>query len=548
MLKQISHTGGVTDVDEILFSTPFGYMFPELAHSSECLLPPGQDTTRALIALGRAMAMDEGGSGGDPLASDVSSIFTYFGQFIDHDLTARTDRETEVSDIFAPDGGAQPVAPRDPDEVAHMLKNGRRAQFDLDSAYGDGPGLLNDAAGSPVPGSATEAQALYDSDLKFKIQSVGPTVDLHRPRSTPEGYRPNERVALIADGRNDENINVSQIHAAVLAFHNSIMDGLAAFGVTGPAAFARARQYVRWTYQYLVVEEYLKTVCQPDMVSDVLRNGPYFYGAVAGGQPLFMPLEFSVAAFRFGHSMIRPEYEMRNGTLTIGEMLGVSLADRKGSPDILKSPGSPAADNAYCLIEEMTVDWSKFFGAGAPNKARKIDPMIAKGLGTLTFVGGSSVMAHLAARNLLRGFSLSIPTGQAVAAACGVHPLSPAEIRDGEAAGIREVLDSGSFARRTPLWYYILREAAVQTDGQRLGVVGSRIVAECIVGLLKKDPNSYLNQYGIARNITKEGIDVPARDGRKTIGSLEAFLNAAGVYPQGHHCILNGKKRGRPFA
>lgn len=543
MLKQISHTGGVTDVDEVLFSTPFGYLFPELAESEACRLAAGQDTTRALLELGDAMATDELGSGSDPHDSPTSSIFTYLGQFIDHDLTARTDRETPASEVFAPDGGALPIVPRPAAEIVRTLKNGRRPQFDLDSVYGDGPGLLYASPGVPRPGTATSAQELYDSELKFRLQHVGPTVDLPRPTSTPGSERPNERAALIADMRNDENINISQLHAAVLAFHNVVMDGLKHEGVTGAAAFVRARQYVRWTYQYIVVEEYLKTVCIADVVSDVLRNGPFFYGAVSGGLPLFMPLEFSVAAFRFGHSMIRPSYTLRSGEqLTIEQIMGVNVAMRPNNKQILE-PSS--GGHAFRLMQAFTVDWDQFLGATAPNKARRIDTLIAHGLGTLTFVGGMSVMAHLAKRNLIRSFSLSIPTGQAVAAACGIQPLTPKEIRDGENPEILDVLNKTTFASRSPLWYYILREGAVQTDGRSLGAVGSRIVAECLVGLLKKDPNSYINQYGIARSITKEGIEVPTKHGRKRVGCLAALLNVAGVYPQGASKVHAAEGRGR---
>ncbi|WP_353808499.1 peroxidase family protein [Agromyces sp. SYSU T00194] len=520
MLQNLSHAGASTAVEEILFSTPFGYMFPELASNPDHCLPTGQDTTRALLALGTAMATDELTTG-SPSDTDTSSFFTYFGQFIDHDLTARTDRETETSEIFAPDGGALPIVPRAAAEVAATLRNGRRPQFDLDSVYGDGPAMLVDGSGAAGPGADTNAHALYDSTFRFRLQDVGPTVDLPRPDG---------RTALVADARNDENVNVSQLHAAFLSLHNAVMDGLAAEGVTGPTAYARARQYVRWVYQYLVIEEYLKAVCLEQVVEDCLRNGPVFYGPVAGGEPLFMPLEFSVAAFRFGHSMIRPSYRMRGGTLTIMEILGVSAADRHGGPDLLQPvPGANPA-HAFRLAVPNTVDWGQFFGTNAPNKARRIDTSIAGGLGQLTFVaGGPSVMAHLAQRNLLRGFSLSMPTGQAVARACGVQPLTPVELTSGETPAIVDALAAG-LTGRTPLWYYVLREAAVQASGVTLGVVGSRIVAECLIGLLRKDPNSVLNQYGIARNVTKEGIVVPTAGGRRAIGGVEDFLRVAGVH------------------
>ena len=551
MLKDITHTGGVKDVAEIQFATSFGYMFPELAHSPECRLPEGQDTTRALIDLGKAMATDAIGSP-DENATTISSFFTYFGQFIDHDLTARTDRETDTSQIFAPDGNALPITPRDPDEVVTHLKNGRRPQFDLDSAYGDGPPL---ASG---PGTGTEAAGLYTPDYKFRLQDLGGgKIDLSRPKAAPDEFRPNQRVAMISDMRNDENINVSQLHAAMLAFHNAIMDGLASGHggedpVTGPRAYVRARQYVRWVYQFIVVNQYLKTVCLPSVVDDTLRNGPIFYGSVAGGQPLFMPLEFSVAAFRFGHSMIRPRYALRGTEASIEEIMGPSTEQRP-----LSDPADPSSarravleatasdpENAYRLKADFTVDWSKFFGSGAVNFARKIDPLIAAGLGSLTFESRVlTAMAHLAVRNLLRSFSLAMPTGQAVASACGVEPLKPAEMVQGLTPQLAAAISANGMAARTPLWCYLLREAQVQTGGETLGVLGSRIVAETMIGLLKKDPNSYLGQYGIARNITKLGIEVPTVHGRKVVGSIEGVLYLAGVYPDGSAYVAPARPR-----
>jgi hypothetical protein len=100
-------------------------------------------------------------------------------------------------------------------------------------------------------------------------------------------------------------------------------------------------------------------------------------------------------------------------------------------------------------------------------------------------------------------------------------------------------------ASKTPLWCYILREAQVQTEGASLGVVGSRIIAETIVGLLKKDPNSFLSQYGIGRNITKLGIEVPTANGRVTVGSMEGLLFVAGLYNAGGARVSDATSRNR---
>ena len=507
MLKNVTHAGPAREVEEILFATPFDYMFPEAARQDHCLLPAGQATTRALLALGSAMS----DPGGMVLDSTIPSVFTYLGQFIDHDLTARTDRETATSEIFAPDGNALPVVPRDPDEIVTTLKNGRRLQLDLDSVYGDGPGLS--------AATTSNAAALYDN-YKLRLQDGG-HIDLAR----------NGRAALIADGRNDENVVISQLHAAIHKFHNVVMDGLAAeSNGTGALAYVRARQLVRWCYQYIVVEDYLKTVCDKIVVEDVLRNGPNAYGPVSGGLPLFMPLEFSVAAFRFGHSMIRPAYKLKGEPeAKIEQILGLSLAKRPpGQVDLLEQSGG-----GWRRKDSYSVLWPDFAGPKAANKARCFDTLIARGLGSLTFAGNGMpghVITHLAQRNLLRGFSLSIPTGQAVAAGFGIQPISPADLMDGETPDMQMALQMGGLAERSPLWYYVLREAKLHAQGQHLGEVGSRIVAETIVGLLKADPNSYITQFRMASPIHKDGIEVPTTAGRKKIASIVDLLKAAGVY------------------
>ena len=98
--KQLTH-GGTLNVAEIQFHTSFDYMFPLLAANPECLLAPGAATQGALLALGTAMATDDLSLAND---SPTPAIFTYLGQFIDHDITAQTDREIGVSRIATPDG------------------------------------------------------------------------------------------------------------------------------------------------------------------------------------------------------------------------------------------------------------------------------------------------------------------------------------------------------------------------------------------------------------------------------------------------------------
>lgn len=365
-----------------------------------------------------------------------SGGFTYLGKVIDHDVTARTDREHGASRISQADGRPRPITPLTPAAVVSTAKNGRRPQLDLDSLYGDRPPLVAE--------SDTEAAALYDPATgKLELQDLGGgLVDVVRDGHT----------ARIGDGRNDENGNISQLHAAFAAFHNKVVDPVG--GAPSPVRrYAKARQIVRWTYQYIVAHDYRTRVCDADVVDEVVRNGPYFFGPGTGGQQLFMPIEFSVAGFRFGHSMIRPWYRLGNSTeKTIEAILGVSAA-REPADDLLE-----AAGGQWRLKDENRIRWAGFLefrAKPAPQMARRIDPLIAKGLLDLPFEGASgpaAMIRHLAQRNLCRGYLLSVPTGQAIAAAMGIVPLLEADLTDGEPASGRAASRCRAARSRLARW------------------------------------------------------------------------------------------------
>ena len=503
MFTKISHDAGVESDVEILFSTPFDYFFPTAARSAACLLPAAEFTVTALKELGKLMA--DPGSVAAPEAafdSNIPAIFTYLGQFIDHDITARTDRDGVLTAI----GMGTAIAPVPPNEVVRTLRNGRRPQLDMDHLFGDAPAL----AGAGATAARSESQTLYDTaTFKLNVFEDGGRHDVPRDPT---------RAAIIADMRNDENINISQLHAAFLRFYNAVHDGQTG----GPKEkYIRARQLVRWAYQYVVAQEYLRQVCDGSVVSDTLANGPRFIGAMSARGGAFMPLEFSVAGFRFAHSMIRPFYKLNAATtLTIVEILGPS-------GQAANFPAAGASQNQFDI--SRIVDFHNFAGGGAGvQKARKIDTKIAQGLFTLPLSGrtGDPVLANLARSNLLRGYNLSVPTGQAMCDGFDIDPLTTMEILDGEQNDIKDLLVSTYFDHRTPLWYYVLREAAVQQGGQRLGELGSRLVAETLVGLLRQDHGSFMHHRDDPA-VHHDGVEVLAGDKVQTITDI---LRIAGVF------------------
>jgi len=90
-------------------------------------------------------------------------------------------------------------------------------------------------------------------------------------------------------------------------------------------------------------------------------------------------------------------------------------------------------------------------------------------------------------RNLLRHLTWSIPSGQDIARAMGIRPLDPDQLRELAPFGV-------NLERSTPLWFYVLKEAEVLTNGHHLAGVGARLVGEVFLGLLESDPSCYLHQ------------------------------------------------------
>ena len=167
---------------------------------------------------------------------------------------------------------------------------------------------------------------------------------------------------------------------------------------------------------------------------------------------------------------------------------------------------------------EKVVDWRTLFDIDSdPQPARGIDPKLSPDLLDLPFVEKTRppFERSLASRNLVRGRRLGLPSGQAVARAMDEDVLDNDEI------GFDEALARHGKPADTeaPLWYYVLGEARAQTGGTRLGPVGSRIVAEVLVGLIESDPGSFLTvQPG-----WEPVLPAPYSDGEFGMGDLIAF-------------------------
>jgi Animal haem peroxidase len=410
------------------------------------------------------LAMTAGVSGG----SGVPAGYTYLGQFIDHDLTFD---KTQV--MLGPH-----ISP------AHLLE-ARSPALDLDSLYGAGP-------------QDPESAKFYSDGVHLKVGDTTATNDpaipgFDLPRASVGSTAKARRKAVIPDPRNDENLAVAQTHLAFIRFHNRVVDSLPA-GLTDAQKFAQARELVVKHYQWMIRTDFLPRLCAAAVVNDVFTNGrkAFEVGASPMSMPT-MPIEFSVAAYRLGHSMARAAYNWNknfddgDGTLELlFEFSGLSGTLGGGE----KLPSNWIADfrrlyDFKPIRPDLVVPPAKF------NRARRIDTRLAnplRHLPQLTIgpppVAESDPTRNLAYRNLTRARMVRLATGQQMAKflkgkGVTLTQLTKAQIRDGNGGAALDTLtptQRDSVLTHTPLWFYILREAEV-TNGKLQGV-GARIVAE----------------------------------------------------------------------
>ena len=366
----------------------------------------------------------------------IPAGYTYFGQFIDHDLTLDT---TPLSDA----------------EIdTSALVDFRSAALDLDCIYGRGP----------------DDQPYLYNGLKLRVGrpmgSAGATIgtkhDLLRlAESVPPANDGRAGVAVLGDKRNDENKIVSQIHGALIAFHNKVvMDDalLTAFGAdltTPTSRFRAAATLVRWHYQWVVVHDYLDRICEQGMKDEVLNPGGsprLLHYRKQDAKYAYIPVEFSGAAFRFGHSMVRPSYALNFVVGTGQADTRIALFSR--DPDPRKNlNGFPGT-----LPDEWGVDWGYFLDGPlkpktgpdfkVPQPSYRIDALLVDPLADLPeFLAAGSPFINLAFRNLQRGQMLGLPSGQAVAAELGIVPLPDSILWDaGSSQRAKTKLDPGDTA------------------------------------------------------------------------------------------------------
>jgi hypothetical protein len=431
------------------------------------------------VKLAKAMIndFDPPKDGRDEEESSIPALYTYLGQFIDHDIT------------FDPASSLQKA--NDPDALIDF----RTPAFDLDNVYGRGP---DDQPYMYAPGGR-----------QFQLGSrrlLGGTA-----QNATDLTRGDNGRALIGDPRNDENSIVSQLQGLFLRFHNR-------FAQDNPdLSFPDVQRQVRFHYQFVVLNDFLPRIVHSDVLNELRTNGQFDQTKIKFYTPRnspFIPVEFSVAGYRLGHSMVRPGYRLNDNDKTLLPIFPAPAHNlRVGLTGF--QPMDP----------DFGIDWGRFIdvdqrsydGDDAAKKRRlqfayRIDTSLVNILGDLP-PPIAVKPPSLAERNLIRGWRMGLPSGQAVAKAMHVQPLTDDAIRIGP--GLESGLPAtkitniagGAFNGKCPLWTYILAEAMlnmqpvnipviedVTIKTPKLGPVGGRIVAEVFLGLMFGDPHSLLSQ------------------------------------------------------
>lgn len=484
----------------------FGRIFPNLppfANASPALeaalldigKPGGLLDAKDNLAAGpTALIVDPALSVNNPNNPVMTAGATFVGQFVDHDVTFDLSSRLGV-----------------PTEPAQS-PNSRTPALDLDSVYGGGPLAAPDLYVRP------RGRRFHSHPTKFKIESSGLFEDVPRELNG---------TAIISDPRNDENMIISGLQAAILSFHNKAVDRVTRDDrfESPDEVFRRARQLTTWHYQWMIVHEFLPLFIGQEMVDDILRYGRRFYRPPVAQ----IPVEFQGANYRFGHTLVRPSYRANlagDGGKPFFGMIFDPAGEGAGDPIDLR--GGARAPRRF-------IGWQTFFNFGAiprpggqtgtlgedvrPNKL--IDLKISTPLFHLPLgaIASGTPPTALPQRNLLRAVTWQLPSGQSIARTMGVPVLSKADLSElsGHGLGLDE---------STPLWLYIMKEGQLLGGGgAHLGPVGGRIVGEVIIGLVQLDRDSYAWAH-------RWRPTLPTTTGRVT-GDFKMidFLTFAGVDP-----------------
>ena len=287
----------------------FGFMFKsQPPHpASDLLLDRLGATMEEQPVVGGAVTNNHNDATNENPNPKLTSGFTFVGQFVDHDITFDT---TSLSDQQS-----------DPDATTNF----RTPRYDLDAIYGRGPNL-DPQFYNPNDRDKFQIEERPYSQIKGLVTTPDQRrqdIDLRREARRGLGRAPRQRPTarpIIADPRNDQTLIILQLHVAMQKFHNKLVDTLRASGTPRSAVFEAARRLARWHYQWIVTHEFMPAIVGQTMSDSVYKEvhdkAPMitlkYYKPTNPAGRAFIPVEFAVAAYRFGHSITRPRYTVQD--------------------------------------------------------------------------------------------------------------------------------------------------------------------------------------------------------------------------------------------
>ncbi|MGZ8394845.1 MAG: peroxidase family protein, partial [Nitrospira sp.] len=344
-----------------LTANVYSRMFPELPSFASPTDEVREQAKKLGVKGGLLDALDNQPGQNNPDNPNMTEGVHFFGQFLTHDLALALN--------------APLLAQTDPRQTTNL----RTTKFDLDSVYGGGPD------GSP------ELYEPTSGDIKFRIEAI-PGSEQVSKRGAVRFDLPRDPTnqAIIPDSRNDQNVVISQFHLAMLRFHNAVVDRLRSDPAQAQRSardlFEEARRQVQWHYQWIILHEYLPLTIGQERVDEILQNGPRFYRPLDRTQDalfrnsngdLLIPVEFAVAAYRFGHSQVRPNYRINFGPDAGAPVILPIFDDSANSNDV-----DPNDMRGGKRAPRRFIDWQTFFQFDSNNFRfnKKIDTKLSSAL------------------------------------------------------------------------------------------------------------------------------------------------------------------------
>ena len=290
---------------------------------------------------------------------DVPDAYTYFGQFVFHDMTSMVK-------------GPDPANP----------ENARTAALDLDSVFGTLPDASGSQGDTLAPMTAGETTSGQRRDI---------------PRSATG-------VPVLADKRNDSNLPLAQVHMALIRFYNAVCR------VTDTDD--EARRLTQLHFQSVALHDYASRIVDEGVYRDVVMHSRAIVHTGEG--PFLVPLEFAAAFARFGHTMVRNRYPWNDliPRATVHDFWGATYIS--SANPVTRLPGYWAADWRRLLGIGLQPGELPIFAARIrPRLAFPLKHMSPEALPKEN--GSKALSANLAVRSLQRGYRLELNSAQEVA-------------------------------------------------------------------------------------------------------------------------------------